>query len=169
VRVSPEPPVIVVEGTITAFESVVSEVGRAGWDLGTGFGGAASGARAVRVGAVSTPAEAADALLAVLAGAGVVIHGLAPRETLDRLLDDLRHVRRVDLRRVEDKVLPELDEEARGILRILAEGRTLGDAAHALGLSRRTADRRLSEARRALGVERTVEAVAAARRLGWLR
>jgi hypothetical protein len=37
-----------------------------------------------------------------------------------------------------------------------------------LGLARRTADRRLAEARRTLGVSRTTEAIARARRLGWL-
>jgi DNA-binding NarL/FixJ family response regulator len=61
-----------------------------------------------------------------------------------------------------------LDEDARAILRCLAEGQTLGQAASTLNLSRRTADRRLAEARRALGVERTVEAVSRGRRLGWL-
>lgn len=60
------------------------------------------------------------------------------------------------------------DADGRAILALLASGRTLGDAAVALALSRRTADRRLALARAALGVERTVEAVARARALGWL-
>ena len=42
------------------------------------------------------------------------------------------------------------------------------EAAHALHLSRRTADRRLAQARRALGVDRTVVAIAWAHRFGWL-
>ena len=63
---------------------------------------------------------------------------------------------------------PSIDPDAVAILAILAEGRTLGDAASTLGLSRRTADRRLAEAREAFGVERTVEAVSRARRLGLL-
>jgi DNA-binding NarL/FixJ family response regulator len=60
-----------------------------------------------------------------------------------------------------------LDPEARAILGLLAEGHSLGEAAHLLGLARRTADRRLLAARRALGVDRTTEAIARARRLGW--
>jgi DNA-binding NarL/FixJ family response regulator len=44
---------------------------------------------------------------------------------------------------------------------------TLGQAATELGLSRRTADRRLAEARLALGARRTTEAVVLARQAGW--
>jgi DNA-binding CsgD family transcriptional regulator len=61
-----------------------------------------------------------------------------------------------------------LDAEARALISRIAAGATLGQAAHALHLSRRTADRRLAKARRALGVERTVVAIAWAHRLGWL-
>ena len=56
--------------------------------------------------------------------------------------------------------LPALCADGRAILGLLAEGATLGAAAATLHLSRRTADRRLAEARAALRVERTVEAVA---------
>jgi DNA-binding CsgD family transcriptional regulator len=107
-------------------------------------------------------------MLAVLDGDGVVVHASAPPEVLDRLLDDLRHIGPVDHRRVASAPAPVLGAEARGLLVLLAAGRTLADAAGTLGLSRRTADRRLAEARMALRVGRTVEAVAAARRLGWL-
>lgn len=58
--------------------------------------------------------------------------------------------------------------EARALIGRIAAGDTLGEAAHALHLSRRTADRRLAQARRALGVERTVAAIVWARHLGWL-
>lgn len=61
-----------------------------------------------------------------------------------------------------------LEPEARALINRIAAGDTLGQAAHALHLSRRTADRRLAQARRALGVERTVVAIAWAHRLGWL-
>ena len=63
---------------------------------------------------------------------------------------------------------PEVHEDARSILARIASGHTLGAIARDLGLSRRTADRRLADARVALGVERTTEAVARAQRLGWL-
>jgi DNA-binding CsgD family transcriptional regulator len=63
---------------------------------------------------------------------------------------------------------PRIHDEARAILAHIAAGRTLGAIARELGLSRRTADRRLADARAALGAARTTEAVARAQRLGWL-
>jgi DNA-binding CsgD family transcriptional regulator len=171
------PPLIVIEGPDDAFASAVAEAGAAGWRVRDGFEGQAPGAGpVVRTGAVTCAEDAANALLAVLAGAGVVVHGLGPRDVIDRLLDDLRHVGLVEHRRRLEPSQPSLtasapvlDPDELEILRMLGEGRSLGDAADALGLSRRTADRRLAGARRALGAERTVEAVAKARRLGWLR
>lgn len=65
--------------------------------------------------------------------------------------------------------IPVLQPDGRAILGLLAEGSTLGAAAATLGMSRRTADRRLAEARAALQVERTVEAVARLRRPGLFR
>ncbi len=162
-------PVIRVEGTDAAFARAIGEVRAAGWRVSSGFEGPfALVARDVRTGMVATADHAARALLAVLGGAGVVIHGAADREVLDRLLDDLRHAGAVDHRRGAGEPEPALDDDARAVLVCLSKGQTLGEAANALGLSRRTADRRLAEARRALGVERTVEAVAKARHLGWL-
>jgi DNA-binding NarL/FixJ family response regulator len=163
------PPVIVVEESAAAYGQALAEVRAAGWRVVAGFAppfGLAS--RELRSGAIASAADAADALLAVLGGAGLVAHGLASRDVLDRLLEDLRHVAPVDHRVDPGPAAPELDPEARAILVRLADGETLGAAAAALGLSRRTADRRLAEARRALGVDRTVEAIAHARRLGWL-
>ena len=61
-----------------------------------------------------------------------------------------------------------IEPDARALIGRIAAGDTLGEAARALHLSRRTADRRLAQARRALGAERTVVAIARARRLGWL-
>ena len=168
------PPRIVLEGPESVLARAIGELVRDGWRIEHGFRtGRASlrtarGSREVRVGTVRSVEDAAAAMLTVLAGAGVVIHACAPPEVLDPLLDDLRHVGPVDHRRAPRLSLPALGDEAREILVILAQGRTLGDAAATLGLSRRTADRRLAEARSALGVERTVEAVALARRMGWL-
>lgn len=61
-----------------------------------------------------------------------------------------------------------IDDDGRAILARLAVGRTLGAIARELHLSRRTADRRLADARIALGTQRTTEAVALALRLGWI-
>jgi DNA-binding CsgD family transcriptional regulator len=55
-----------------------------------------------------------------------------------------------------------LDEQHRLLLAALAGGRSVAAAAERLCMSRRTAERRLSEARRVLGVSTTAEAVAAA-------
>jgi DNA-binding NarL/FixJ family response regulator len=158
----------VVEGDPAANEAA-AELRRAGWNLTPGFDGRRRGPRDIRFGVVDSPATAAAALLAVLGGSGALIDGRGPREVVDRLVDDLRHVAKVEVRQQPAEAAPDVDTDARSILAILAEGRTLGDAASTLGLSRRTADRRLAEARAALGVERTVEAVARARKLGWLR
>jgi DNA-binding NarL/FixJ family response regulator len=162
------PPVIVIEGSDRDFTDTVAGVRAAGWQVTEGFAPPFGASRDVRSGPVASAEDAAAALLAVLGGAGIVAHALAPREVLDRLLGDLRHVGPVELRRGDERAAVELDADSKAILLSLARGRTLGQAADELGLSRRTADRRLAEARRALGVERTVEAVAQARRLGWL-
>lgn len=160
---------IVIEGPDDAFARVVAETHAAGWQIRQGFDGPTVGmTRIVRVGSVTSANEAGAALLAVLGGAGAVVHALAGHEIIDRLLDDLRHVGPVEHRRRLEASPPRLDPDELEILRMLGDGRSLGEAAHALGLSRRTADRRLAGARRALGTERTVEAVAKARRLGWL-
>ena len=53
-----------------------------------------------------------------------------------------------------------LGPEHRRVLELLAEGMTVGKAARRLCISRRTADRRLAEARIALGARTTTEAVA---------
>jgi len=52
-----------------------------------------------------------------------------------------------------------LTDEQRALLRLLADGRSIAEAAEAVGLSRRTAHRRLDAARRALGVETGTEAI----------
>jgi DNA-binding NarL/FixJ family response regulator len=125
------------------------------------------------VGVVADRATAADALLAALGGAGLVVEARADSDTTDRLVDDLRRLGRVEHRFVRpeeaaDRDAAPLGPESRAILGLLAEGHSLGEAATLVGLARRTADRRLAEARRALGVERTTEAITRARRLGWL-
>lgn len=140
----------------------------------------ASGARIVRelrapvdrqpalcVGVVDGPETAASALLAALDGAGLIVEATADRTTVDRLVDDLRRLGPVDHRVGDVATEPALDPDARAILGLLAEGHSLGEAAFILGMARRTADRRLAAARMALGADRTTEAIARARRLGW--
>jgi DNA-binding NarL/FixJ family response regulator len=162
------PPLVVIEGPELAFDQAVREVVEAGWSVGPGFVGPYRSGRIVRAGPVEDGTDAEAVLLAALAGQGVVARVTAAREVIDRLVDDLRRIGPVDHRVGGPTARPELPSEGRAILGLLAEGHSLGEAAALLGLSRRTADRRLAEARAALGVERTTEAIARAQRLGRL-
>jgi DNA-binding CsgD family transcriptional regulator len=162
-------PLVVVEGSAGALERAVGELRAAGWTTVAGWTATLPrGGRCVRVGEVAGRADAESALLAALEGVGVVVAARAERGLIDRLVDDLRRLGPVDHRTGEPDAGPALAQDAKAILGLLAEGHSLGEAAAILGLARRTADRRLAEARRALGVERTTEAIARARRLGWL-
>ena len=129
-----------------------------GWD-----GPAPPGA--VRVGMVVDAAGAAQAVLAAVRGCDLVVLGAAEREVIDQLCDDLRRLGQLD-HRVEPSSAPHLGTAERALLAQLVGGATLGEAAKALHVSRRTADRRLAAARRALGAATTAEAVVLARRLG---
>jgi DNA-binding NarL/FixJ family response regulator len=163
-------PLVVVEGSDLAVAHAVRELETAGWATVDGFDPRpGSTSRVVRVGEVATDADAARAVLLALDGVGLVVIAKADREVIDRLVDDLRRLGRVDHRIGEPPRRADIAPEARAILGLLAEGHSLGEAAQLLGLARRTADRRVAEARRALGVERTTEAIARARVQGWLR
>ena len=111
---------------------------------------------------VHDDASAAAALQLALRGADLLIHAVAPRFVLDRLYDDLRHVGAVSVRTAAAGLgaAAALDEEARAILELIAQGMTVPEAAAALHLSLRTANRRLAAARKALGVTTTIEAIA---------
>ena len=113
--------------------------------------------------AVTDETSASAALLAAVEGRRLLVHGMAPRRILDVLVDDLRRLAHVDvvtaLSALPTRAVP-LPEGADELLALLADGRTLGQAASALSLSRRTADRRLAAARDALGARTTAEALA---------
>lgn len=161
-------PLVVVEGPELALDHAIRELAAAGWASEPGFGPPHRAGRIVRTGVVDSAETAAAALLAALASQGLAVRVTADRAVIDRLVDDLRRLGPVDHRVGEPVAPPAVGPEARAILGLLAEGHSLGEAAVILGLPRRTADRRLAEGRRALGVERTTEAIAQARRLGWL-
>jgi DNA-binding NarL/FixJ family response regulator len=168
-------PLIVLEGPEGVADALLERLRAAGWQIVEGFpAGRASGVVMCH-GRVETRDDAAAALLAALHGHGLVVESRAATAVLDALVDDLRHLGPVDHRGAEGSpgtvaAAPHgaISPQARALLALLAEGLTLGEAAAHLGMSRRTADRRLAEARRALSAERTTEAVARARRLGWL-
>ena len=90
--------------------------------------------------------------------AGVVAHVTASREVLERFFEDLRRCGPVDYLRGDAATSP-LSEEQRRLLELLRDGASLGEAADRLHVSRRTADRRLAAARKALGVKTTAEAI----------
>lgn len=114
---------------------------------------------------VSDLAGAADAVLAAVGGTPVVVLTDAPRDVIDRLCDDLRRIGEVE-HLIAPPAEPTLSATERELLGALLAGCSLGEAAQALHLSRRTADRRLAAARRALGVTTTPAAVRRAAELG---
>jgi DNA-binding NarL/FixJ family response regulator len=115
-------------------------------------------------GAVSDESSAQQALLAALAGADLLVAADADAATVDRLCDDLRRIGRVEHLTGDDATdgsqLDRLDDDVIALLALLARGLSLGAAATRLHLSRRTADRRLAQARAALGAHGTAEVVA---------
>jgi DNA-binding NarL/FixJ family response regulator len=121
-----------------------------------------------RIVAVSDQPTAAAALALALEGESLVLHATAPRQVLDRLYDDLRRLGPVEIHASDGVVPPRgsaaLEPEDMALLRLLAAGESLRQAARQLHLSTRTADRRLARARATLGVATTAEAVSAIRR-----
>ncbi|HEX8025683.1 MAG TPA: helix-turn-helix domain-containing protein, partial [Candidatus Limnocylindrales bacterium] len=156
------PPLVVIESANPAADAhlrrALASAVAAGWKPIPGW--LAPRGRIVCHGTVASDADAVQALRAAVGGAGVVVVAAADRETIDRLLDNLRRLGRVEHLTADTAPAPAVDAEQRQLLRLLADGWTLGEAATELGLSRRTADRRLDAARRALDAERTADALA---------
>jgi len=155
------PPYVVLESDAGEPKDLVEQLQSDGWRISSGWNAPAPAGRTVCVGRVATAADAAAALLAAVAGAGVVVIATAEREIVDRLCDDLRRFGPLDHRFASKDNAPSLGADERALLELLLSGQTLGRAATALGLSRRTADRRLAVARQHLGVQTTAEALAA--------
>lgn len=151
-------PLVVVEASERALASALRELEREGARIVHGW---RNDPAVVCTGAVRDAADAAEALLAAVAGAGLVVHAQADRDVIDRLVDDLRRFGPVDHRTDEPEWQAELNADERRLLDRLTEGKTLGQAAAELHVSRRTADRRLASAREKLGVATTAEAVVA--------
>lgn len=157
-------PAIVIEGAAAgaAVERVCAELAARGVQISADWRAAAPGV--VCTGAVGDDRAAEQAVLAALAGAQVVVAATAGRDVIDRMCDDLRRLGPLDHRIDDHGAQPALAAEERALLDRLLAGDSLGEAAAALHLSRRTADRRLASARRALGVTTTAELLAAASR-----
>jgi DNA-binding NarL/FixJ family response regulator len=116
------------------------------------------------VGVVRHKADARAALLAALKGAAIVVVIPEAAEGTATFVDDLARIRPVEIRTERPSGQPGVQE--RDLLRLLADGRTVREAARALHLSLRSAHRRLSRARAALGARTTAEAVHIARSRG---
>ena len=163
------PPFVVIEAANPAADAhlwhALDAARNGGWQPVAGF--LAPRGRVACHGTVASDADAVLALRAAVGGTGVVIVATTARETTDRLVDDLRRLGRVRHVTADVPAPVEVDDEQRRLLGLLAHGSTLGEAATELGLSRRTADRRLDAARRALGADRTADALVRARQLGW--
>ncbi len=120
-------------------------------------------AETICAGEVTGKSTAQQAVLAAVAGAHLVVAATAPREVIDMLCDDLRRLGALDHRVGDDATSgPSLAHSERALLDRLVAGDSLGEAARALHMSRRTADRRLASAKRALGAGTTAEALAIA-------
>jgi DNA-binding CsgD family transcriptional regulator len=155
-------------------ETVVNGLRSQGWHVQRGFNAPnpiADRQRLICVGPVLTTQDAAAAVLAAMTGAGIVADVFGATEAIvEQLNGDLRTFGPVDV--LTDDRQPGLampvavSPESAALLVRLADGASLQEAASSLAMSRRTADRRLAEARQALGVRTTAEAVVLARRLG---
>jgi DNA-binding NarL/FixJ family response regulator len=118
----------------------------------------------LHVAEVTDAAGAEAAVLAALGGADLALACTCDPEVSDRLLEDLARLGSV----CEEPAEQPLTADQAALLARLRDGATLAGAARAEHLSRRTADRRLAAARRALGARTTAEALVTAARLGLL-
>jgi len=169
---SSERPLVVVESDSGRYKSARADLERGGWRVVEEFPPPemASDVRSLRgvvcAGTVTTSQEAAAALLAAIGGAGLLVAANAERDIIDRLCEDLRRLGPVQ-HMTEVFAAPHrsaLTDEQQALLRLLAQGLNLGEAAKRLAISRRTADRRLAAARRHFGVATTAAALHAASR-----
>lgn len=145
-------------------EEAVAELRGAGWRVVAGWHVPSGTERVICAGQVDSAGDASAAMLAAVAGHGLVIEARADRHVIDRLCDDLRRLGRLD-HRDGDKTHPSLSVDEHMLLDRLLSGQTLGEAAADLNLSRRTADRRLASARRTLGTGSTAQALTAFARI----
>jgi DNA-binding NarL/FixJ family response regulator len=156
---------MIVAAALASVEHLVGRLREQGWNVRRGWTlpgrpWDASRARLVCLGALRTRADAEAALLAAARGAGVVALTEAPRALVERFYEDLRRFGAVELRGdAAPDPIDLLAADERRLLELLADGLTVRDAARALFLSRRTADRRLARARETLGARTTAEAV----------
>jgi DNA-binding CsgD family transcriptional regulator len=145
-------------------DRAATDLTRRGWRVLRGFAPAATPwdlapARVVAIGPLVARPDAEAALLCAVRGAGLVV-------TLDHQLSwaagFLADMGRLAQPAAEPAPPPEptaLTSEQRDLLELLAAGHSIAEAARLRYLSLRTANRRVAQARVALGVPTTREAV----------
>jgi DNA-binding NarL/FixJ family response regulator len=164
-----------VVATGTEATAALRRLARAGWQTREGFalteaGWDVSTARLVLYGRVADPDTAELAVLAAARGAGVVAIAEVASEVGRALLADLTRLGPVihdpeaevethEPAEPDSGAIAQLLPEQRALLDRLANGETIAAAAAAEYLSLRTANRRIAQARDALGVRTTREAV----------
>jgi DNA-binding NarL/FixJ family response regulator len=139
-----------------------ARMGAEGWLVRRGFdlpeGAWKVEASTVCVGVVATDADEIAALLAALRGASLLI-AIVDEHLRSRFIVDLTRVGTV--RRLTTTGDPgSLHPDGAALLAALAEGDSIDSAARRVGMSRRTAHRRLARARATLGVRTNAAAVA---------
>lgn len=161
------PPFVLVAGATAAALERVGAAATAlrvgGWTVVDGWAAPLGRDRVVCTGRISTRDGARRALLAAVAGAGLVVAVSTDLGTLDQLVDDLRRLGPVDLVASIPAGIGRLTPAQRGLLLLLGDGATVIDAAASLGITDDAAERRLAGARRVLGLATTAAAIAAAR------
>ncbi|WP_110206941.1 hypothetical protein [Nocardioides daejeonensis] len=158
-------PLIVVEGRDEEWVHAVHQVRAVGWPVSSGLCDHAAfpvtGCSGVVCSAVvSDSAGAARAVLAGVAGHGLVVLAGAGRDVNDRLCDDLRHLGELD-HRVGVRRTPVLTAEQHALLDGLRAGEQIGTLAERLFLSRRSVERRLALLRELFAVDGNVALAAA--------
>jgi len=160
---TPLRPLVLIRGQHTAAQPVLAALEAGGWRIHPGLQLPFDPWAVLGVVCVASVAGQTDASLAVLAaarGAGLVVTVTGRDEVLERLVEDLSRIGPIEFwPKEESSPLRGLTTEHWSLLTLLAQGHTVTDAARDLHLSRRTADRRLADAREVLGVTSNAEAV----------
>jgi DNA-binding NarL/FixJ family response regulator len=109
---------------------------------------------------VATDADAEHVLETILGGRAMVVELFAEPSIAARLIDDLRTIATVEV--VDDGAAPQrLADVQLRLLRALASGATIIEAARSANVSVRTAWRHVADARSVLEVATNAEAIAA--------
>ena len=165
------PPLVVVDDQFGA-EDIIAEtrsyLARSGWRVLDAFVGGGDRPVVLAV-TVDDDLAAAAALLAALDGHGLLVHATCASDVRHRLLADLGRIGSVTHHVRPVEAATAMAPEALSLLALVARGHSVSEAARGLGISRRTADRRLADARAGMGVTTTAGAVGEAVRRGWLR